>query len=70
MGPLTSKLHRDRVLNYVSVAREQGGEVLTGGTSPDGELAAGCYVEPTVVRAKSTQDRIAQEEVFGPSSPC
>jgi betaine-aldehyde dehydrogenase len=66
MGPLTSKLHRDRVLNYVSVAREQGGEVLTGGASPGGELAAGCYVEPTVVRAKSTQDRIAQEEVFGP----
>jgi acyl-CoA reductase-like NAD-dependent aldehyde dehydrogenase len=66
MGPLTSKLHRDRVLNYVAVAREEGGEVLTGGTSPGGALAAGCYVEPTVVRAKSTQDRIAQEEVFGP----
>ncbi len=66
MGPLTSKLHRDRVLNYVNVAREQGGEVLTGGNSPGGALAAGCYVEPTVVRAKTTQDRIAQEEVFGP----
>ena len=66
MGPLTSRLHRDRVLNYVTVAREQGGEVLTGGTSPGGELAAGCYVEPTIVRAKTAQDRIAQEEVFGP----
>ena len=66
MGPLTSKLHRDRVLNYVSVAREKGGEVLTGGASPGGELAAGCYVEPTVVRAKTSQDRVAQEEVFGP----
>ena len=66
MGPLTSKLHRDRVLNYVAVAREQGGEVLTGGKSPEGALSAGCYVEPTVVRAKTTQDRIAQEEVFGP----
>ena len=66
MGPLTSKLHRDRVLNYVGVAREQGGEVLTGGKGPEGALAAGCYVEPTVVRAKSAQDRIAQEEVFGP----
>ncbi|HEY6511937.1 MAG TPA: aldehyde dehydrogenase family protein [Burkholderiaceae bacterium] len=66
MGPLTSKLHRDRVLSYVNVAREQGGEVLTGGQSPGGALAAGCYVEPTVVRAKTTKDRIAQEEVFGP----
>ncbi|HEX6019894.1 MAG TPA: aldehyde dehydrogenase family protein [Burkholderiaceae bacterium] len=66
MGPLTSKLHRDRVLNYVGIAREQGGEVLTGGKGPEGDLAKGCYVEPTVVRAKSPQDRIAQEEVFGP----
>jgi betaine-aldehyde dehydrogenase len=66
MGPLTSKLHRDRVLNYVAVAREQGGEVLTGGKSPDGDLARGCYVEPTIVRAKSPHDRVAQEEVFGP----
>jgi len=66
MGPLTSKLHRDRVLNYVAVAREQGGEVLTGGKSPEGALSQGCYVEPTVVRAQSPSDRIAQEEVFGP----
>jgi acyl-CoA reductase-like NAD-dependent aldehyde dehydrogenase len=66
MGPLTSKLHRDRVLNYVNVAREQGGEVLAGGKSPEGDLARGCYVEPTIVRARSPHDRIAQEEVFGP----
>jgi betaine-aldehyde dehydrogenase len=66
MGPLTSKLHRDRVLNYVNVAREQGGEVLTGGQSPGGALAHGCYIEPTVVRAKTARDRVAQEEVFGP----
>ena len=66
MGPLTSRLHRDRVLSYVNVAREQGGEVLAGGKSPDGDLAQGCYVEPTIVRASSPHDRIAQEEVFGP----
>ncbi len=66
MGPLTSALHRDRVLTYVDVAREQGGEVLAGGRAPDApELARGCYVEPTVVRARAT-DRVAQEEVFGP----
>ena len=66
MGPLTSQLHRDRVLAYVKVAREQGGEVLLGGKPPEREdLARGCYVEPTVVRAKPT-DRVSQEEVFGP----
>lgn len=67
MGPLTSALHRDRVLAYVDVAREQGGEVLAGGKPPGAaDLARGCYVEPTVVRAKSYTDRVAQEEVFGP----
>lgn len=66
MGPLTSLQHRDRVLSYVDVARAQGGEVLAGGKSPTGDLASGCYVEPTIVRAGSYKDRVAQEEVFGP----
>ncbi len=66
MGPLTSAQHRDRVLSYVDVARSEGGEVLLGGKSPGGALARGCYVEPTVVRARSYRDRVAQEEVFGP----
>ncbi len=66
MGPLTSQQHRDRVLSYVDIARSQGGEVLTGGKAPGGSLSQGCYVEPTIVRAASYKDRIAQEEVFGP----
>lgn len=66
MGPLTSMLHRDRVLAYVKVAQEQGGEILAGGKTPeDPILAKGCYVLPTVVRARPN-DRVAQEEVFGP----
>jgi betaine-aldehyde dehydrogenase len=67
MGPLTSSMHRDRVLSYVDVARSQGGEILAGGKAPSAaELTRGCYVEPTVVRAKAYTDRVAQEEVFGP----
>lgn len=66
MGPLTSALHRDRVLSFVDIARQQGGRVLTGGKAPsDPTLASGFYVEPTVVEAKPG-DRVAQEEVFGP----
>lgn len=66
MGPLTSTVHRDRVLSYVDVAKDQGGEILAGGKAPSSpELAKGCYVEPTIVRAKPT-DRVSQEEVFGP----
>jgi len=66
MGPLTSAGHRDRVLSYCAVAREEGGEVLTGGRPPrHEELSNGYYVEPTVVRA-DPRSRVSQEEVFGP----
>ena len=66
MGPLTSAGHRDRVLGYVEVAREEGGEVLTGGTGPDDrDLARGYYLRPTVVRADPSS-RVCREEVFGP----
>jgi len=66
MGPLTSAQHSERVLAYVDVAIAQGGELLAGGKAPGGDLARGCYVEPTIVRARSYRDRVAQEEVFGP----
>src|SRR5207302_433919 len=66
MGPLTSAEHRDRVLSYVKVARDDGGQVLTGGSAPDrDDLAGGYYVEPTVVVADPAS-RCSQEEVFGP----
>jgi aldehyde dehydrogenase (NAD+) len=66
MGPLTSRVHQERVLDYCRIARDEQGEVLTGGRAPDvPELARGCFVEPTVVLAKPA-DRVAQEEVFGP----
>jgi acyl-CoA reductase-like NAD-dependent aldehyde dehydrogenase len=66
MGPLTSKLHQERVLNFCKVAQSEGGEILLGGRAPTAaELQRGCFVEPTVVRAKLS-DRVCQEEVFGP----
>jgi acyl-CoA reductase-like NAD-dependent aldehyde dehydrogenase len=66
MGPLTSKQHQERVLHYVKVAKQEGGEVLAGGCVPDREdLAKGCFVQPTVVRARPN-DTVSQEEVFGP----
>ena len=66
MGPLTSPQHRDRVLSYVKVAVDEGGQVLTGGAAPEAPaLAGGCYVRPTIVRAEPGS-RVASEEVFGP----
>lgn len=66
MGPLTSKMHQQKVLEYCEIAKQEGGEIITGGKIPDDpELANGFYVEPTIVRAKLS-DRVCQEEVFGP----
>jgi aldehyde dehydrogenase (NAD+) len=66
MGPLTSAMHQERVLNYVDIAKSEGGEILFGGKRPTGtQFEQGCFIEPTIVRAQPT-DRIALEEVFGP----
>jgi aldehyde dehydrogenase (NAD+) len=66
MGPLTSRLHQERVLRYCEIAHQEGGEILLGGKAPaDPALAKGCYVQPTVVKAQPA-DRVCQEEVFGP----
>lgn len=66
MGPLTSRIHHERVLSYIDIAKQQGAEILTGGARPDDPaLADGYFVAPTVVRARP-DDRVSQEEVFGP----
>jgi len=50
----------------VKVALEQGGTILTGGAPPEGvAFAKGFYFQPTIVEAKP-EDRVCQEEVFGP----
>jgi aldehyde dehydrogenase (NAD+) len=66
MGPLTSKVHHERVLSFIEVAKQQGSEVLSGGRAPtQGALGGGYFIEPTIVTAKPS-DRVSNEEVFGP----
>lgn len=66
LGPLTSQKQQQSVLSYCDIARQQGAEILIGGKKPAAAgLEKGFFVEPTVVKAKP-QDRVCQEEVFGP----
>jgi acyl-CoA reductase-like NAD-dependent aldehyde dehydrogenase len=66
MGPLTSLRQQQSVLSYCEVARQQGAKLLLGGKRPEApELSKGFFVEPTIVMAQP-QDRVCQEEVFGP----
>lgn len=67
VGPITTQAQRERVLDYIRIARAEGAACVLGGGTPDDErLAAGWFVEPTIFTAVTNQMRIAREEVFGP----
>jgi aminomuconate-semialdehyde/2-hydroxymuconate-6-semialdehyde dehydrogenase len=67
-GPLISKDHRDKVLSYYQLAREEGATIVTGGGIPkfnDGR-DRGFYVEPTIFTGLPESARCVKEEIFGP----
>ena len=65
MGPLISKVQRERVSGFVDRAKAQGAQVLTGGGVPKG-FETGYYYEPTVITNVQQGSEIVQSEVFGP----
>jgi aminomuconate-semialdehyde/2-hydroxymuconate-6-semialdehyde dehydrogenase len=66
-GALISAAHRDKVLGYVALAREEGGQVRTGGAPPAAlPSAGGFFVAPTVITGLPMGCRTNQEEIFGP----
>jgi acyl-CoA reductase-like NAD-dependent aldehyde dehydrogenase len=66
MGPLVSAGHLAKVDEYVQLGRQEGAELLTGGSRADGELANGYFYRPTVFSGVTQDMRIAREEIFGP----
>lgn len=68
MGPLISAEHRDKVLSYFKLAREEGAQVLVGGGVPKfGDARdAGFWVEPTIITGLPQTARCIKEEIFGP----
>jgi aminomuconate-semialdehyde/2-hydroxymuconate-6-semialdehyde dehydrogenase len=68
MGPLISRVHREKVLSYYQLAREEGGHFVAGGGVPElsSPLDEGAYVEPTVITGLPESARCVKEEIFGP----
>jgi aldehyde dehydrogenase (NAD+) len=66
IGPLASAAQLDRVVRYFDVARAEGARLLSGGERLGGPLAAGYFVQPTVLTDVNNSMRIAREEIFGP----
>jgi betaine-aldehyde dehydrogenase len=66
MGPLVTREHRDKVLQYIEVGRSEGRLLVGGGVPASPALSKGWYVEPTIFADVNNSARIAQEEIFGP----
>lgn len=67
LGPLASRLQFDKVMGYIKSGHDEGAKALSGGASANtGELANGCYVQPTVFAGARDDMKIVREEIFGP----
>ena len=67
IGALVSKPHLEKVLNYVDIAKTEGGKVLYGGNQLTIEgYEHGYYMEPTIIEIQTDECRVNQEEIFGP----
>src|SRR5207302_1747986 len=67
MGPLISRAHREKVLSYYRLAREEHGEIVCGGGVPafGDERDGGAFIEPTIVTGLAEDARCVKEEIFG-----
>jgi aminomuconate-semialdehyde/2-hydroxymuconate-6-semialdehyde dehydrogenase len=68
IGALVSEAHMNKVLSYIELAKQEGGNVLAGGrrVATAGRCADGYFVEPTVIAGLNQTCRTNQEEIFGP----
>ncbi|MEL6548825.1 MAG: aldehyde dehydrogenase [Pseudomonadota bacterium] len=67
MGAQASSEQKEKILSYFDIAKQEGAEVLTGGTERKmtGDLEGGYYIEPTILKGHNKM-RVFQEEIFGP----
>ncbi|SNC73767.1 aldehyde dehydrogenase/alcohol dehydrogenase [Kytococcus aerolatus] len=66
IGAQASNDQFEKISSYLDIGRQEGAELLTGGSPATIEgLEDGFYIEPTVFRGDNSM-RIFQEEIFGP----
>ena len=65
MGPLVTKVHRDKVASYVDAGAKEGATLVVDGreVNPGGE---GFWLGPTLFDNVTTKMSIYNEEIFGP----
>jgi aldehyde dehydrogenase (NAD+) len=69
VGPVINAAALEKIHSYTGVGRDEGAKLLTGGEpATDGALRNGFFYRPTVFADVEPQMRIAQEEIFGPTT--
>lgn len=67
LGPSASFSQREFIEKMVDGAKQEGAEILIGGSRPsEARLAKGAFYMPTIVTGISNKSTIAQQEIFGP----
>ncbi len=67
-GAVVSKVHFDKVMNCIAVAKEEGGTILLGGeaVTPEGRCANGYFIQPTIIEGLGAHCKTNMDEIFGP----
>lgn len=65
IGSVVGKEHYEKVMGYIDIAREEGGQIITGGGRPAG-IEKGYFIEPTIIVGLTQNSRCVKEEIFGP----
>jgi acyl-CoA reductase-like NAD-dependent aldehyde dehydrogenase len=69
IGPLINRAALDKVHSYTEIGKDEGADLLTGGEiASDGDLGKGFFYRPTVFGGVDAGMRIANEEIFGPTT--
>ncbi|MBI4171710.1 MAG: aldehyde dehydrogenase family protein [Actinobacteria bacterium] len=69
VGPVVNRAALEKIHSYTKIGSGEGGKLLTGGEiATEGELGKGFYYRPTIFAGVDPQMRIAQEEIFGPTT--
>jgi aldehyde dehydrogenase (NAD+) len=69
IGPVINRTALEKIHSYTGIGKDEGAKLLTGGeVATDGDLGKGFFYRPTIFADVDPQMRIAQEEIFGPTT--
>jgi acyl-CoA reductase-like NAD-dependent aldehyde dehydrogenase len=69
LGPVINREAVQKIDSYTQIGKDEGAKLLTGGEVPSGNgLDKGFYYRPTIFGDVDANMRIAQEEIFGPTT--